>query len=297
MKKPDMDVLEFARRISMLSAETPLSDAFDKEYGQTKNRWWSCQREHMTVWCLHYPTEGVEDYRHNPRTSASYMYYHYGRPETLLWLIEALTVTKKEPFELEALIEEIKGAQPRSACGIIREKVPFKTILKWLGAEESVLQRPTRIEELVQQLKDTGRTIATAESCTGGLLGKSITDVSGSSAVYPGGVISYCNRIKHAVLGVDQEDLDSLGPVSATVARQMAEGVRRVIGADLGVSVTGIAGPNSDETGRPVGLVYIGASDGMTTLIREYRFDGDRAAVRAQAAEAAAELAMKLIEN
>ena len=155
----------------------------------------------------------------------------------------------------------------------------------------------TQVEVLVQRLKDLEKTVATAESCTGGLLGKLITDVPGSSAVYPGGVISYSSRIKHEILGVDQDDLDTLGPVSEPVARQMAEGVRRVIGADIGVGVTGIAGPNSDDTGRPVGLVYVSASDGKTTLVRECHFDGDRAAVRAKAAEAAAELALRLIEN
>lgn len=152
-------------------------------------------------------------------------------------------------------------------------------------------------ELLVQGLKDRKMTVSTAESCTGGLLGKSITDVSGSSAVYPGGVISYCNRIKHDLLGVDQGLLDSLGPVSLAVAFQMARGVRRAIGADLGLSVTGIAGPNSDETGRPVGLVYIGAALGTMSLVREYHFRGDRAAVRAQAAEAAAELALELLNE
>ena len=153
----------------------------------------------------------------------------------------------------------------------------------------------TQIELLVQILKEKQMTIATAESCTGGLLGKSITDISGSSAVYPGGVISYCNRVKHEVLGVEQALLDRLGPVSMAVAQQMAAGVRRTVGADVGVGITGIAGPNSDETGRPVGLVYIGVSDGRTDIVREYRFDGDRNAVRAQAAEAAAELALELI--
>lgn len=153
------------------------------------------------------------------------------------------------------------------------------------------------IEKMVEVLKARAISIATAESCTGGLLGKSITDVSGSSAVYPGGVISYCNRIKHQLLGVEQELLDTLGPVSAPVARQMAEGVRRVIGADYGVGVTGIAGPNSDESGKPVGLVYLAASDGVTTVIRECRFDGDRSAVRAQAAEAAADLVLNLLEE
>lgn len=153
----------------------------------------------------------------------------------------------------------------------------------------------TQVEVLVQRLKMLELTVATAESCTGGLLGKSITDVSGSSAVYPGGVISYCNRIKHEILGVDQTLLDTLGPVSEPIARQMAEGVRRVIGADLGVGITGIAGPNSDETGRPVGLVYIAASNGKTTLIRECHFDGDRGAIRAQSAEAAADLTLQLL--
>ena len=154
----------------------------------------------------------------------------------------------------------------------------------------------TQIEVFVQMLKERKLSVATAESCTGGLLGKSITDVSGSSAVYPGGVISYCNRIKHEILGVDQELLDTLGPVSAPVAHEMARGVKRVIGADLGLGITGIAGPNSDETGRPVGLVYIGAAYREMTVVREYRFDGDRAAVRAQAAEAAADLALTLIQ-
>ena len=80
--------------------------------------------------------------------------------------------------------------------------------------------RSTQIERLVQILKNRNMTIATAESCTGGLLGKCITDISGSSAVYPGGVISYCNRVKHEVLGVEQALLDRLGPVSMAVARR-----------------------------------------------------------------------------
>ena len=155
----------------------------------------------------------------------------------------------------------------------------------------------TQIEVLVRRLKDMGKTVATAESCTGGLLGKSITDISGSSAVYPGGIISYCSRVKQALLGVDEALLDTLGPVSEPVARQMAEGVRLALGADYGVGITGIAGPNSDETGRPVGLVYIGAALGTMSLVREFHFRGDRAAVRAQAAEAAAALGLELLNE
>ena len=153
----------------------------------------------------------------------------------------------------------------------------------------------TQIELLVQRLKELQKTIATAESCTGGFLSKSLTDFSGSSAVYPGGIISYCNRVKHELLGVDQDLLDRFGPVSEAVARQMAEKVRLVIGADFGVGITGIAGPNSDESGLPVGLVYLAASDGQRTLVRECRFDGDRNAIRARAAEAAADLTFELL--
>ena len=160
-----------------------------------------------------------------------------------------------------------------------------------------MIQHDTQIELLVQILKDKHMTVATAESCTGGLLGKQITDVPGSSTVYPGGVISYCNRIKHEILGVEQADLDSLGPVSEPVARQMAEKVRCVIGADVGIGITGLAGPDSDGSGRPVGLVYVAAADEARTLCRECRFDGDRNAIRAQAAEAAADLAMMLMEE
>lgn len=155
----------------------------------------------------------------------------------------------------------------------------------------------TQVEILVQFLKMRELTVATAESCTGGLLGKLITDVAGSSAVYPGGVISYCNRIKRDLLGVDGELLDNLGPVSEPVARQMAEKIRCVIGADVGIGITGLAGPDSDGSGRPVGLVYIAAANEARTLCREFRFDGDRNAVRTKAAEAAADLTLILLED
>lgn len=153
------------------------------------------------------------------------------------------------------------------------------------------------VRALVERLKEKKLTLATAESCTGGLLGKGITDVSGASAVYPGGVISYSNEVKASILGVSREDLAAHGAVSAPVAQQMAEGVRRVIGADLGVGITGIAGPKSDDTEKPVGLVFIAASNGKTTLCEENHFLGERAQVREQSVRAAAELLMRLIES
>ena len=148
---------------------------------------------------------------------------------------------------------------------------------------------------LVQALRARGLHIATAESCTGGMVGQRITNVSGSSSVYPGGIISYCNEVKHRFLGVDQGLLDSLGPVSEPVAAAMAEGARRALGTELGVGVTGIAGPNSDESGKPVGLVYVGVSDGTQTLVREFHFQGSRAAVRLQASDACLALVLELL--
>lgn len=151
------------------------------------------------------------------------------------------------------------------------------------------------VERLVQRLKEQGRTLATAESCTGGLLGKRITDVSGASSVYPGGVVSYSNEVKAKILGVSEDDLYAYGAVSEPVARQMAEGVRKIIGADLGVGITGIAGPKSDDTKKPVGLVYIAASDGEKTICIECHFDGNRSEIRMQSADEAANLVMKLL--
>ena len=152
------------------------------------------------------------------------------------------------------------------------------------------------VVSLVERLKEKGLSLATAESCTGGLLGKRITDVSGASAVYPGGVVSYSNAVKAKLLGVCEDDLRAFGAVSEPVARQMAEGVRNSIGADLGVGITGIAGPKSDDTKKPVGLVYIAASKGESTLCTEFHFSGDRAEIRQQSTDEAARLVLKLIE-
>lgn len=142
-------------------------------------------------------------------------------------------------------------------------------------------------KSLIEQLIASGKTLATAESCTGGLIGKLLTDVSGSSAAYLGGIISYSNEVKHHVLGVPQDLLDTYGAVSAQVAKAMAEGSKGVINSDLAVSVTGIAGPKSDNTNKPVGLVYIGVTDGVTTDVQEYHFSGDRETIRNTTAQTA----------
>ena len=132
-----------------------------------------------------------------------------------------------------------------------------------------------------------GKTLATAESCTGGMIGAALTAVPGSSAVYKGGIISYCNEIKHKLLGVPEDVLLSCGAVSAPVAQAMASGARYALGTDVAVSVTGLAGPGVDEFGNPVGTVYIGYSDAYETSCQRFFFVGDREAVRTQAVCAA----------
>ena len=139
-----------------------------------------------------------------------------------------------------------------------------------------------------------GKRLATAESLTGGGIGQAITSVSGASAVFAGGVISYTNEVKNKVLGVPMEMLDTCGAVSAPVAKAMAEGARRVIGTDVAVAVTGLAGPDGDEYGNPVGTVFIGYADERVAFAREYHFTGDRTQVREQTIESALALILEM---
>lgn len=138
-----------------------------------------------------------------------------------------------------------------------------------------------------------GKTLAAAESLTGGGIGAALTAVPGSSAVYKGGVISYTNEIKRDVLGVRQELLDKYGAVSPWVAGDMVSGVRRLLHADIAVSVTGLAGPDGDEFANPVGTVYIGYEDAQRTVVKRCQFEGDREAVRSQTIEAALKLILQ----
>lgn len=143
--------------------------------------------------------------------------------------------------------------------------------------------------ELVQRLRDKGLKVATAESCTGGLISERITRVSGSSEVFDCGVCSYANAIKEKLLGVEHETLSVLGAVSAETAIQMAEGVKKLSGADIAVSTTGIAGPTGGTADKPVGLVFMGvctdaAAYAVRLLLGE---DNSRDYIRAMASTAA----------
>ena len=145
-----------------------------------------------------------------------------------------------------------------------------------------------------EALKARGVTFAAAESCTGGLIAKRITDVPGASGVFMGGVVSYTNLVKNRVLGVPAEMLEEYGPVSAPVARAMAEGARRATTADFAVSVTGVAGPERDERGNANGTVFIGFASPKETVAERFDFgEKSRAEIRAEAADEA----FKLLEE
>jgi nicotinamide-nucleotide amidase len=138
----------------------------------------------------------------------------------------------------------------------------------------------------VRLLRQQGWTMASAESLTGGLVGARVTSVPGASAAYLGGVVSYATEVKQSLLGVPEEVVTGAGVVSAACAEAMAGAVRGLLGADVGVSTTGVAGPDPQE-GKPVGLVYVSCADPRGVVAVEHRFAGDRSAVRAATVDAA----------
>lgn len=143
-----------------------------------------------------------------------------------------------------------------------------------------------RPEQLLSDLlREKKLTLAAAESCTGGLFSKRMTDLSGASAIYHGGVVSYVNDVKADVLGVSRDTLDRFGAVSGETAKEMAQGVRRVCGSDLGISFTGVAGPDKDDRGNEVGTVYVGIATERKTYVNRLLLAGDRDAIRTLAVD------------
>ena len=151
----------------------------------------------------------------------------------------------------------------------------------------------TKASKVIEALH--GKSLATAESCTGGLIGSALTAVAGASSVYKGGIVSYQNEIKQRLLGVDAAVLRAFGAISAQVAMDMAAGARKALDADYAVSVTGLAGPGGDEIGNPVGTVFIGFADEDGAVAEKFLFSGDRDTVRSQAVDAALEMILKHI--
>ena len=138
-------------------------------------------------------------------------------------------------------------------------------------------------EEVLHQLQEKGLTLGTAESCTGGLIAKRITDLPGASKVFRGGVVSYCDEVKANVLGVPEKLLKEKGAVSPEVAKAMAEGTRTALGCDLAVASTGVAGPGPDDRGNPEGLVYLALATGEGTFLRVMEHGRGRERIRVTA--------------
>ena len=137
-------------------------------------------------------------------------------------------------------------------------------------------------QRIIEKLIAKGITVATAESCTGGLIAATITDVTGASAIFGYGMVTYSNEAKEKILGVKRETLAAHGAVSEACAMEMAKGLKDVSGADCAVSVTGIAGPGGGSVEKPVGLVYMGLALGDQVYVKRNLFQGSRDEIRRQ---------------
>ncbi|MGO5094631.1 competence/damage-inducible protein A [Agathobaculum sp. LCP25S3_E8] len=184
-----------------------------------------------------------------------------------------VTAKADTPEECEKLLEPVV----EKICGLLGDDV--------YGVDVDSLE-----QVVGDGLRACGMTLAVAESCTGGLLSKRITDVPGCSDYYLGGVCSYANEVKMKVLGVKKETLDTVGAVSPEVAEQMAEGVAKALGADVGVGITGVAGPGGGTDEKPVGLVYISIWCKGQHFTRKMKSTNGRDRVRMQAASTALDL-------
>lgn len=159
-------------------------------------------------------------------------------------------------------------------------------------------QRPeTHQERVGRLLRARGASVATAESCTGGLIGSLLTDVSGSSDYLIGGLIAYSNSVKQQVLGVQEDTLSTVGAVSRETALQMAHGVRRLLRADYALAVTGIAGPTGDTPGKPVGLTYVALVGPNVERCERHVWDGDRLENKMHSAQRALEMLIEYLEG
>ena len=208
-----------------------------------------------------------------------------------------------DPVKLAFLPDE-RGVDLRMSCfGMSAEEA--RRSLDALEAVLAPVVAPWRFdspggdlaEAVSAALIRSGKSVALAESCTGGLMAKRLTDFPGASSVFRGGVVAYENRVKTDLLGVDEQALERDGAVSEMVARQMALGVAARLGADAGIGITGIAGPDGGTEEKPVGTVWFAATVDGRVEVRRERFSGDRSAIRERAAQAAFFLLLRLLEG
>jgi nicotinamide-nucleotide amidase len=230
--------------------------------------------------------------------------------DTKLHYVRVLKVAGEAESKLDAKIEPVYAGYPDVETTILSSSGIITIYLRWvgdpvsqnanamleqlvnalcdrLGASVYARQDLSLSEVLGSILKTQALTLATAESCTGGLVGKMMTDIPGSSEYYLGGVVCYSNRLKTRLLGVGEETINRHGAVSDTVARQMAEAVRERLGSDLGLSITGIAGPGGGTEDKPVGTVFLGMASSNGSKVRRLKLPGDREMVRLRTARIA----------
>ena len=151
-------------------------------------------------------------------------------------------------------------------------------------------------QRIITLLADTGKTIVTAESCTGGLIAAALTDIPGASAAFFGGYVTYANTAKSRMIHVQARLIRDYGAVSNQVARAMADGARNTARADYAVAVTGVAGPDGGSEKKPVGLVYVAVSSELATLVIEHRFgDLSRAEIRKKSVAAALDVVIQVL--
>ncbi|CAG7602243.1 Putative competence-damage inducible protein [Paenibacillus solanacearum] len=209
----------------------------------------------------------------------------------LIDLIEAQGDTTIAPYAKEGEVAIRLTTRAVSEAEAQTKLQPLEADIRRRVGEYVYAAEDIALEEAVlRRLADQGRTLAVAESCTGGLLSDLLTNIPGSSAAFAGGIICYTNRVKHGLLNVPMEQLEGVeapGAISEETARMLAEQVLALTGADYGVSVTGVAGPGESE-GKPVGLVYVGvaARDGETTVKQLQQF-GNRETIKLRSAKSA----------
>lgn len=155
---------------------------------------------------------------------------------------------------------------------------------------------PISIEEKIGKLlREQGKKVSVAESCTGGLISHLITNIPGSSDYFGGGVVAYNNKSKIDILHVSQATIRKFGAVSQQTAKEMAKGIRQLFGTDLGIATTGIAGPGGGSPEKPVGLVHVALSATDKTICKKFSFDGSRREIKMKSAEAALKVAVNYL--
>jgi nicotinamide-nucleotide amidase len=202
--------------------------------------------------------------------------------------VEATICARDFEIHVDLVVEPGKGARA--------DKLSERLVAP---LERHLFSRDERpIEELVLDLcRARGLTLGTAESCTGGMVAERLTSIPGSSEVFLGAVVAYADEVKARELGVPREGLERHGAVSAETAAAMATGVRERLGADVGVSVTGIAGPGGGSDEKPVGLVFLHAEGPEGSRSRDFVFPGDRTSIRRRATVTALHLLRRLLEQ